>query len=261
MDSDITIPIAMRSKDLNIFLLELLLKNRPKALARISAVLGDYNVNILSSIIDAPVDSKEAKMLSFIECSRVKAPLDLIIEKLKELDVVLDVKVIKPNTPGLVINDLLYPLSCLGVRIFCLHVTGWGALLKYLYDKFGASAKALLYYAGYGSIRGMVKGIKKITGLKDVRLLGACLQLFKASGFGDFKIIRFSLNPLNVIIRVHDLFECVTFKGMSKEPSSHMFRGMLAGVIEEIANRQVISLEEKCIAKGDPYCQFVVKPL
>ena len=48
---------------------------------------------------------------------------------------------------------------------------------------------------------------------------------------------------------------------MSKEPSSHMFRGMLAGVIEEIANRQVISLEEKCIAKGDPYCQFVVKPL
>jgi len=259
MTENTSLPIAMRSKGLNVFLLKLILKNIPGALAKVSTLMAKYNINILSSIIDAPLDSAKAKMISFIECGKVKTPIDEVTSKLRGLDVVLDVEMVKPQHPNLIINDLMYPITFMGVRGILIHIAGLGEVLKYLYSKFGSSAKVLMYYAGYGSIKGMVKGLKRATGLRDERLLDICLKMFKAVGFGDFKITYYNLNPIYVVVEAYDLFECTPFKNKLKEPNSQVFRGILAGIVEEITGKRVTSVEEKCIAKGDPYCQFTIK--
>jgi len=45
----------------------------------------------------------------------------------------------------------------------------------------------------------------------------------------------------------------------SKEPSGYFFKGVLAGLLTKIENRDVIVEEVKCIAKGDEYCMFIAR--
>jgi len=255
----ISLPIAMRSSGSKIILLKLTLENIPGALAKVAKVLADHGVNILSSIINASKGAQNATMISFVDYTRVQESIEELANKLRELNVVLDVTVVKPQMPGLIVNELLYPLSYMGVRVVCFHIACIGELLRQLYNKFGPSAKALMYYAGYSGIKKIVGALYGITGLKDLALLHACLQLFKASGFGEFEIKSFNLKPVHISIEAYDLFECVPFKGELKEPNSQIFRGILAETVEEIAREPALAIEEKCIAKGDPYCKFIIK--
>ena len=60
------------------------------------------------------------------------------------------------------------------------------------------------------------------------------------------------------IIKVYDLFECLPFKGKLMVPRSHFFRGYLAGVFKNLFEANYTVKEIACIAKGDPYCRFIV---
>ena len=57
---------------------------------------------------------------------------------------------------------------------------------------------------------------------------------------------------------VYDSFECELFRG-SDRPRSNLVRGMIAGWATELFKRKVSVKEVKCIAKDDPYCEFVIE--
>ena len=61
-------------------------------------------------------------------------------------------------------------------------------------------------------------------------------------------------------IETEDLFECSPFKGKMQESTSHFFRGYLSGVVSKALGKELIAREERCIAKGDGTCYFVVEP-
>ncbi|RLF10226.1 MAG: hypothetical protein DRJ98_06565 [Thermoprotei archaeon] len=61
-------------------------------------------------------------------------------------------------------------------------------------------------------------------------------------------------------MRFYDLFECVPVKYQKEKPNSEFFRGILSGGLSVIFDKVLLAVETKCIAKGDPYCEFVVKP-
>ena len=72
-------------------------------------------------------------------------------------------------------------------------------------------------------------------------------------------MVNASANPPEATIRIYDSFECEL--GLeSGGPYSHLIRGMLAGVLTVIFNRRMRAEERKCIASGDPYCEFTIKP-
>jgi predicted hydrocarbon binding protein len=48
------------------------------------------------------------------------------------------------------------------------------------------------------------------------------------------------------------------FKG-SSEPQSHYIRGVLDGFFSSLFKVEMEAKETKCIAKGDPYCEFEIK--
>ncbi len=249
----------MKCRGLSLFLIKILSKNTPEALAKISTLIAKYNVSILSSIINTLSDKSKASIMSFLDFDKALISVNELVKKLMELDEVLGVEVVKPQFPGLVVNDLLYPISCLDFRCVLVHIDGIGKLLEFLYGKFGSAAKVLMYYAGYSSTKGIIKGLKRITGLKGLPLLRACLQLFQACGYGKFQVSYHKFMPASIVIKAFNLFECEPFKGKMREANSHIFRGVLACIIEEVTGKKAIVLEGKCIAKGDPYCQFIVK--
>ena len=51
------------------------------------------------------------------------------------------------------------------------------------------------------------------------------------------------------------------FFGLQKEPTDHFIRGECATMVEKAFNiKNSFCVEKRCIAKGDKYCEFVVRP-
>ena len=60
------------------------------------------------------------------------------------------------------------------------------------------------------------------------------------------------------VIRVFELFECLPFKGKLKESRSHFFRAYLEGAFKALFKTEYTATETECLAKGDPYCRFII---
>lgn len=48
--------------------------------------------------------------------------------------------------------------------------------------------------------------------------------------------------------------------GLQNKPVDHFMRGQAIAMIEEIIGKKMQGIETKCIAKGDNFCEFVIRP-
>jgi predicted hydrocarbon binding protein len=55
-------------------------------------------------------------------------------------------------------------------------------------------------------------------------------------------------------IKIEDSFETVARKGNNL--GCYFFRGFLAGFLSELFEKSILVVEEKCLSKGDSYCEF-----
>ncbi|MCS7365815.1 MAG: 4-vinyl reductase, partial [archaeon GB-1867-035] len=62
-----------------------------------------------------------------------------------------------------------------------------------------------------------------------------------------------------IIIKAKDLFECSSVQVVKNKPNSQFFRGYLSGVASILWEKEMVAEEVKCIAKGDDYCEFIIK--
>lgn len=78
-------------------------------------------------------------------------------------------------------------------------------------------------------------------------------------GRGSVAIVCVGLSA--VIVKVYGNFECELF-GNTGKPEGHLVRGMIAGFVAAIWNVEMNDVEAgetRCLAKGDPYCEFEIK--
>ena len=61
------------------------------------------------------------------------------------------------------------------------------------------------------------------------------------------------------MIRLYDNIECKVFEGKKDKPVNHLIRGGLEGAFDEVYGEKFKVTEAKCIAKGDKYCEFVIR--
>jgi len=80
-----------------------------------------------------------------------------------------------------------------------------------------------------------------------------------ARGWCIPEFVEFDEEKPRLVVRLRDLFECRLFKGRKNKPNSHFMRGILAGILEELFGVKIKVKEEKCVAMGDPYCEFVAE--
>ena len=64
-----------------------------------------------------------------------------------------------------------------------------------------------------------------------------------------------------IIIRHNKLWECEIQKGLVDKPASYLLRGILTGFFESLLRKKVLVNETRCVAVGDPYCQFEINIL
>lgn len=132
--------------------------------------------------------------------------------------------------------------------------------------------RGLINTFGYEKIHNLVYSLSKIRGssfivpfvrefkptdLKDA--IDYYVKFVILRGEGELKIVDFDLEEESFKLRIYDNPVCSYLKDLGK-PAGVMMAGVIAGTAERYTGKEYECEEVKCLAKGDEYCEFEVKP-
>lgn len=236
------------------------LRNVVGGLAEICGLTARLGLNFCSGFLTSYPDEPRAIFSFFADFSGIDATEEEVAEALRRLDVVLSVKFRKAQVDGLIVDTLHFPTLAIGERSVNLMIATIGDMFQRLYDEFGLGAAFILYEMGVSAGENRMKSIRTGYGLDGIQAFQIILDERVAKGWGVFEVVEFDPGRSRATVRVQELFECLPFKSKGKEGRSHLFRGYLRGALQQVFNIEMEVSEEKCIAKGDPYCVFTCQP-
>ena len=230
-------------------------------LALLSKIFSDREVPILTIKTTVSIRENAVRLTLFADFSQCRNLISEVENSIRSLNYVKDVKIIGPLFNGITVDTTYTYLTFTGERAVIFIKPLFEGLIKGIREKFGEAGKAFLYHIGFilgqGASVNQSKIVRKARGgVKETILLAE--EIFKQIGFGIFKVSNLDMLNKRAIIVIHDSFECELFKG-SKKPESHFIRGLIAGFLTPLFGIKVSAFEAKCIAKGDPYCLFLIR--
>ena len=177
-----------------------------------------------------------------------------------DLEGVKKVGLIEQALPGLFIDEIHFPTYMGGFRAVILDEHGFKALVKDIRDEWGTAAEVFLYEMGVKMGEEYWKFISQLLrAFSIVDRVKALSSFLKLLGLGIAEIMKIDLIEGFVVIRIYDSLECAFGKGLGKR-YSHFIRGLIAGAAKSaLRAKSVEVVETRCIAIGDPYCEFEVK--
>lgn len=238
---------------------------------RIVDILRKYGVKLLRFYAHPIHDSANVSLTLYIG-SKNKVP-EKIVSELKEIFGSENVLTEEPVLPGLLVDNIHHPLVFLGEPIVIFDAHGLRAIFVNLVKRYGEALKAILWHEGYAMgesiIEGIIDVIKKLKFYDKAYDFDFIMKLFlrvlAAHGwFNDAKLEK-SISLIKgvvsetITVKVQGSIECV-YQEKSNTSRSNILRGMLAGAIFKLKGKRYIVEERKCIAKGDPYCEFFIYP-
>ena len=185
-------------------------------------------------------------------------------EDLERLDVVDYVEIVEPQYSGVLADVYHFPLvDDAGGRYVMLSERNMEGIVVRLRERFGTGGLAFLYHQGLIVGEALEEEYRR-TGAKSLREAIEML-LIHATSLGRYRgeVVEYAYgDPVfedRIVLRIHHCWECVTALKFNVEgPASHYERGVVAGLIGAYTGRRVTVDEVKCIAKGDPHCEFHV---
>ena len=130
-------------------------------------------------------------------------------------------------------------------------------------------ADRIWYYAGKSQARlGSDLVDKKYGYSKSLKSKKKILELDigqpEIVGMGKFDLMRADFKNNIFISRCRSSPYAEVYKmffGLQKECVDFWLMGIWAGGIEPIVNEKLVCFETNCVAKGDKYCEFIIKPV
>lgn len=231
------------------------LKNVPGALAEVSNLLAGMGVNILSGFLNFKPNEEKGRWAFVADLKGLSVSAEDIVKQLKGLKSVLDADFMKARFDSLIIDEMHFPLMVMGARSIVFKVDSWADISSHLLRCFGTGGAVILYEMGLKAGEARAKDVVR-EGFTGLIALDIILSERVAKGWGVPKVVKFSEKDGGGLISVQDLFECIPFKGKSKEGRSHFFRGYLVSVVKQLFDKKVKVEEVECVARGDDLCLF-----
>ena len=208
---------------------------------------------------------KSVKAVVFLDVTDITIPVERLIEEAKKLEFVEEIREFKPEIESLALDSFSFPLTIGDSRVIILREEGIRGIINGLRERLGSAAETIQYYVGFEAGLEFGRSHKKLgeaLGIKSPSDIFSKISapLFVSVGFGVMKVLKISENPPYAYLRVHRCFECECCPKRSDEPYSHLVRGMIAGAFTSVSGMEMFAKEIKCIAKGDPYCEFEITP-
>ena len=237
--------------------------SRPGVLAAVTGKIAERGLDITYCSTRTVKADERGLILLFIDFTDSDIEPTTLAGELRELESIVDVRLIKPKFEGFISDDVSFPLLLDSLRAIILDETALRGLLVSFREHLGTGGEAMLYHLGMevGAIRAS-HIFEKAESIGVLDLRGKCQIIFNvltSLGYGIFEPVKLDREPPQAILRIHRSIECELGRG-AKRPYSQFIRGMLAGFATHCFNRPMIAIETRCIAMGDPYCEFEVKP-
>jgi len=235
------------------------LEDVPEALAETAKVLADANAKIKTGSIFSLPDYPGIRFWStFIDASKVKRGIDGLVEDLQKLDVVEDVRFEEPKpVPFEVCHfPILYATTRAIIWPIGLFWSLWDAIEGILKP---SGAAVLHYNAGKAVGKRIAESLREMFGVEGIDLILAVTQAVQTTGWGIVEARDVDLKRGLETIIIRECFEALAWR---KKPykACHWSRGYIAGTASVTFGRPVEVVEVKCLATGDEYCEFRVRP-
>jgi len=230
------------------------MRNVPGALAKTSKVFWKNGINILYCIGVSKEEISDNLLICDFTFSRV-VPKE-ILQQIREVEDVIEVTIIEPIMPGFVIDYVHFPILLAGKRCLIIRQELMREIMNGVREEWGSAGNVFLYHMGKRAGALLWKTHSHFTERTEetIRILEA---IMKSTGLGEFK---FEMNANGSLFKVivKYSFECENQKQETENGQSQFIRGLIAGIIGELLGKNVEVKETKCIARGDPYCEFIV---
>ncbi|MEM4701006.1 MAG: V4R domain-containing protein [Candidatus Bathyarchaeia archaeon] len=198
--------------------------------------------------------------IAFLDFSKAKATPEEALEILtNSYDFVKNAKIIKPQGKGVLFDDYFFPLVAAGERAVVFRKTVYEALLNGVRERFGTAGEAMLYYQGFIIGAEAYDYYVKMAKSSTLEALVAVAKAINMTlGWGIIDNVEIIPEKGHAKLCIYQNFECELGIGKGK-PQSQFYRGAIAGLFTRFFGKDVEVEETKCIAVGDPYCEFKVK--
>ncbi|MEX2750906.1 MAG: V4R domain-containing protein, partial [Candidatus Freyarchaeota archaeon] len=152
-------------------------------------------------------------------------------------------------------------VDLMGNRIVFLGGDYLSFILKNLFKIYGYENIYQLIYSlekerGSSFFYPLVKEFK-LSDLKDI--LTYYFKILTLRGLGDFEMVEFNPDEGFLRFKVFDSLICSQLKELGK-PAGVSIAGIIAGTVEKYTGIEYDAQEVRCLAKGDEYCEYIVRP-
>ena len=149
----------------------------------------------------------------------------------------------------------------LKLRVMIIDEEFYRGVRDKLYSSFKSGASAILYAMGlgYGELMGLKMEEMKMSKIEVIR---SFIDLGKTKGYGKFHtpFLKMILSGLmgEPAVRLEDSF-FATSVGKTGNTECFLMAGIIAGASQVLLQKKFSCIEEKCLCKGDEYCEFKLK--
>lgn len=149
----------------------------------------------------------------------------------------------------------------LKLRVMIIDEEFYRGMRSKLYSTFKTGAPVILYDMGlgYGELMGLKMEEMKMSKLDVIRKF---MDLGKNKGYGNFHtpFLKMILSGMRgePLVRIEDSF-FATSVGKTGKVECYLMAGIIAGASQILLQKKFTCVEEKCLCKGDEYCEFKLK--
>jgi hypothetical protein len=204
------------------------------------------------------LNDKIAKAVVFIDFSHSELSPEEAEKILKNQKFVKSVKLINPIANKFVGDTYYFPLMIMDERALIFRKEIYEGIFKGVRSQFGTAGEAFLYYIGFEIGKRAYLSYTKLSGTEDFEALIATAKAVNLTlGWSVVKDAKINEKAKTATITLSENFECDLARDYGKA-YSQFYRGAIAGIFTKHFKSEMKAEETKCIAKGDPYCQFKV---
>lgn len=224
------------------------------SLAKASEGFIRLNVSVLSGTLVA--DGRGgAHWCVFVETDQPEVGKDELARALKATGRVTDITVLGGD--DIIIDEAHFPLKlATGQRAYLLSDEVIRGMLARVREVLGTGGDVVIFEEGEAVGRGDFEALKGMLGADVPARLARLAGMYVSAGIGIPDIVEVDLAARRAVVRVYDNIECVGVR--SRVPYSEWVRGHLTGVGSALLGVPMKTEETKCVATGDPYCEFVI---
>ena len=149
----------------------------------------------------------------------------------------------------------------LRLRVMVIDEEFYRGLRKKLYSSFQSGASVILYDMGLGYGELMGENMNKM-GVSRLKVIKDFMELGKKHGYGVFNtpFLKMILTGLQgePVVRLEDSFFATSI-GHTGKAECYLMAGIIAGASQVLLDKKFVCVEEKCLCKGDGYCEFKLR--